>query len=163
MNKTTKLGLTPLILCSVNSYNYWPTKLSSIKKLLKAGACVNKTNNNGQNALKLCIAEPQRNEFHHQPRRRNTIKLLFAAGEKVDGTTVPKYGYGGDITKHVEIPQYIQQNDLELCLKHLCRMAIRNHLLKLNANTNLFCRIPGLMLPTLLKLYLLYDISLETS
>ena len=38
VNKTAKFGLTPLILCSVNSYNYWPTKLSSIKRLLKAGA-----------------------------------------------------------------------------------------------------------------------------
>ena len=51
--------------------------------------------------------------------------------------------------------------DLKLCLKHLCREAIRNHLLKVEPHTHLFGRIPQLGLPSLVNEYLLYDISLN--
>ena len=46
-------------------------------------------------------------------------------------------------------------------LYHICREAIRKHLLKLDPHENLFFRIPGLGLPSLLVKYLLFDESLD--
>ena len=47
-------------------------------------------------------------------------------------------------------------------LKHICREAIRKHLLKLDLNSNLFGRIPRLEgeIPFSLVHYLLYNMSL---
>ena len=48
-----------------------------------------------------------------------------------------------------------------LSLKHLCREAIRKHLLELDPHSHLFGRVPKLGLPTLLNEYLLYDVTFE--
>lgn len=65
------------------------------------------------------------------------VMLLFAAGEKYN------------------IP------DLSIFLKHLCRDAIRKHLIELDPHQHLFGRIPQLGLPSLLTRYLLYNVSLD--
>ena len=46
-------------------------------------------------------------------------------------------------------------------LKHLCREAIREHLLHLDQHENLFQRVPRLGLPALLQSYLLYWQTLD--
>ena len=47
-------------------------------------------------------------------------------------------------------------------LKHICREAIRTHLLRLNPRRHLFGRVPRLGLPASMTSYLLYNTSLAT-
>ena len=51
--------------------------------------------------------------------------------------------------------------DLRFNLKHLCREAIRKHLLLLDPHEHLFGRVPQLGLPKLLREYLLFRMSLS--
>ena len=77
--------------------------------------------------------------------------LLFAAGETIDGTTVERGDYYGNGKVQVPIPEFLLHQDLRFCLKHLCREAIRKHLILLDPHTHLFA----------LQEYLLYDMSLD--
>ena len=81
-----------------------------------------------------------------------TCKLLLAAGENTDATSdevhSALYSLG---------PREIGQ----LGLKHLCREAIRKHLLQMS-NVNLFVRVPLLGLPSLLTEYLLYNVECDS-
>ena len=70
-------------------------------------------------------------------------ELLFAAGQNIS----PRKG-----------TQKIYGN---CTLQNRCRMVIRSHLLQIDRQQNLFCRIPRLGLPSPLVGYLLYDISLD--
>ena len=76
--------------------------------------------------------------------------LLYAAGETLDGPI--------DAEK---LPDCLRFDDLQLMLKHICREAIRKHLLSLDPHTHLFYRIPRLGLPSSLNRYLLYNTSLD--
>ena len=73
--------------------------------------------------------------------------LLLAAGERITNATI-------------NIPEYLQPT---ITLEDMCRRAIRNHLIELDPKHNLFKRIPLLKLPNILRRYLLYNMSLETS
>ena len=75
------------------------------------------------------------------------VLLLYAAGETLEGT------------EEEEIPEKLK---FDLQLKHICREAIRKHLLKLDPHQHLFSRIPHLGLPESLNKYLLFYVSLET-
>ena len=58
------------------------------------------------------------------------------------------------------------ETGLEKCtitLKDMCRQTIRNRLIELDPKHHLFQRIPLLKLPNILRRYLLYNMSLETS
>ena len=55
---------------------------------------------------------------------------------------------------------YIYPLEEEMSLKHLCRKAIRKHLLKMSP-VNLFVQVPQLGLPTLLQEYLLFNVYLD--
>ena len=86
--------------------------------------------------------------------------VLFAAGEILDGTTLE----GKDLLGHdrkVHVPGYLLFDDLKFNLKHLCREAIRKHLLKLDPHIHLFIRVPELGLPKSLTEYVLYDQTLD--
>ena len=76
---------------------------------------------------------------------KEVILLLFAAGEKMDGSAL-------------NIPEYLKPT---LCLKDMCRRAIRNRLIELDSKHHLFDTIPQLKLPHSLTRYLLYSMSLE--
>ena len=78
-------------------------------------------------------------------RKEKLATLLFAAGEKMDRKITSR-----DRLTH-----------LEQSLKHLCREAIRNHLLSLDSHTHLFDRVPKLGLPKSLGAYALYNQSLD--
>ena len=106
----------------------------------------------GLNALMWC---KQHEELHKSHRkysndRINSFKkavrkrdlLLLAAGEKPEVKT--------------EV-----EPEVELNLKHLCRKAIREHLLDLDLHGNLFQRIPKLGLPSIINDYLLYNQTLD--
>ena len=77
----------------------------------------------------------------------NVVLTLAAGGEKIDETKVQN------------IPEYLKPK--ATCLKHLCREAIRKHLLNLDPHTHLYYRIPSLPLPSLITDYLLYNMSLD--
>ena len=82
----------------------------SVQLLLNSGSFINKTNKFGQNALAMHIAQCN-------PRSKQVAMLLFAGGEKLGNNK---------LLGHVGVPKYLQQPDV--CLKHLCREAIRAHL-----------------------------------
>ena len=79
-------------------------------------------------------------------------KLLFVAGETLDVAHLNK-------PKMKINPNF--RDRPEVNLKHLCRRAVRKHLLDLNPHIHLFHRIPQLELPFILTDYLLYNLSLS--
>lgn len=121
-----------------------------LKLLLTVGAHVNKTNVNGKNALQICIAQSN-------CEKREKCLLLFAAGEYID-RDADGFTFLGE--RHC-IPECIKETNQRFCLKHLCRETIRARLLYLDSHSHLFGRISELGQPSLLKRYLLYEISLE--
>ena len=109
-----------------------------IKTLLRAGAVVNST---VDNLLTPCL------DSNRKPRRKKELALLlFAAGEKFTKTLY----YGAE---YLRPPK-------RKALNHLCRKAIRKHLLEIN-NVNLFYKVPRLGLPPALSKYLLYEQSVN--
>ena len=58
---------------------------------------------------------------------RDIVRVLFAAGEKIDDP--------------VDVPDYLYLPS-QLCLKHLCREAMREYLLQMNPHKHLFNWIP---------------------
>ena len=114
----------------------------------------------GRNSLHICIAESV--YFSATRAQVNNLELwLYAAGETLHCSTVPKIHDATDVMKHVEIPEYFQELKERLDLKHLCREAIRKHLLDLDPQEHLFGRIPQLGLPSIVTEYLLYNCSLD--
>ena len=75
--------------------------------------------------------------------------LLYAAGETLEN--VPED----------EIPDCLKFEDSKLQLKHICREAIRKHLLDLDLHQHLFGRIPKLGLPSALNRCLLFNETLD--
>ena len=115
---------------------------SSANLFLKSGCFINKKNNTGRNALEKHVSNIT---FCYGPK---LMELLFAAGEIFEGD-IPK-GYGSFL-----------EDCKEISLKSICRGAVRNYLIKLNPNVNLFLRIPELGLPALITNYLLYNVSVN--
>ena len=130
--------------------------VNSARVLLGTGAKINVFNNKNINTLKRIIAENRPGVLI-----KDVCMLLFAAGETIDGTTVEQGDYYGNSKVQVPIPEFLLHEDLRFCLKHLCREAIRKHLLDLDPQTHLFGRVPRLGLPAVLQEYLLYDMSLN--
>ena len=145
MNTPDAHGNTALIMLSGNKTVSPAQQLQCITLLLKAGAHINRFNMFYQNAL-------DEHFTNCKPPRKEIAMLLFASGEMSELTA------GQD---DVEVPEYVVNSHLKLCLKHLCREAIRHHLIDLNSRLHLFSRIPELGLPPLLNEYLLYEQSLD--
>ena len=74
---------------------------------------------------------------------------LYAAGETLDGS------------EEAEIPKELKFEEEKLELKHICREAIRKHLLKLDLHSNLFGRVPRLGFPEAVNQYLLFNTNLD--
>ena len=115
-----------------------------IRILLKFGARINCKDELGRNALEFaCLGSATGNclqDFH---------MFLYATGEtfNIDQT----------------IPKYFTELKENLDLKHLCRDAIRKHLIDLDPHEHLFGRIPQLELPSTVTEYLLYDCSFDST
>ena len=118
--------------------------LICVIKLLKAGIQINKENEQSRNALELHLLR-QGMGFD-----KDIVEILYVAGEKIHPSKLA-----------LTIPGFLQLDELRLCLKHLCREAIRKHLIDIDPHEHLFGRIPRLGLPDSISSYLLYDISLE--
>ena len=124
-----------------------------IGRLLKAGAEINRIDPLGRNSLQFSIEGNQKNV--------KEIHMLYAAGETLDGPTVPVEDKRNGGVIHINIPEYFTELKENLNLKHLCREAIRKHLIDLDPHEHLFGRIPQLGLPSIVTEYLLFDCSLN--
>ena len=119
-----------------------PHYIKCVKRLLGARIHINQnTSIYNQNAIS---SSQHRRSFY-----RDTVVLLYAAGETLGGTIEEK------------IPVKLKFEEEKLELKHICREAIREHLLKLDWHANLFSRVPELGLPSIMTEYLLYNQSLD--
>ena len=117
-----------------------------IRLYLKAGVYINETEIYGNSALEQLINNlPKTSE--KEDAFEEAALLLLAAGERMTNVTV-------------NIPEYLQPT---LTLKDMCRRDIRNRLIAMDPKHNLFKRIPLLKLSNILRRYLLYNMSLETS
>ena len=115
-----------------------------IKCLLKANCCINKMM---AGVWSFNVFGPH--ILHGYPYNNNISMLLFAAGEKID------YSF------NQQAQNILKLEDPEIHLRHICREAIRKHLMELDPHQHLFGRIPQLGLPSALSRYLLYDQSLD--
>ena len=132
VNATDDRDYTALTTIGVTAFDYKTKEhFASAQKCLRAGAHVNKKNEDGETTLKL---------FKDSPLPKIFCQLLEAAGEGINDKET--------------------ESDTTGTLKHLCREKIRKHLLGISP-VNLFCRIPLLGLPSLLNRYILYDMSLD--
>ena len=169
VNATDLKGSSTLMV-AINNYKSNET----FDQLLKAGVDVNIMNNTGETALTLAAGRTDRyvvkelikancqinkssgkmvhaltqQEEDEYPIDKPIVKLLFAVGEIF-----------GDDEINEMAQSWLQLYENQMDLKYICREAIRRHLLHLDPNGNLFCRISELGLPEILKKYLLYDVS----
>ena len=125
--------------------------------LLRSGAKINVFNKNNHNALMAHINW----QYEVKNVGMEMNMLLFAAGETIDGTSIKRSSWLCSRDEYINVPNYLLNTELKLCLKHLCREAIREHLLYLDPHTHLFGRVPKLGLPKSLTEYLLYDQTLN--
>ena len=148
-------------------------RLDFVKLLLQAGAQVRIIYEVGCSTLQIYVIT------HLSPWRpkcdTEMIRLLHAAGERkerVSERTIYQLQsnrtwirtYLPDALKPEECTkiawEYLSDDDQSLCLKDICRRAIREHLLQMS-RVNLFVRVPHLGLPSLITDFLLYNVSLE--
>ena len=142
-----------------------------IRALLATEVHVNKVNNRGESAIQEWLSGYHLMElkslitkagsrFEETIKKRGedwdirrrgkefkVVKLLFAAGENIE--SAPK-----------KVKNKVNPQD-KPCLSHLCREAIREHLLELDLHENLFIRVPRLNLSEELQNFLLFNMSTD--
>ena len=166
VNTPDNRGMTPMMIAAMLSsrkldcyINRRINKILRFKKryieifcgLLRGGAHINYKDGSGKNALEIAISS-----YFSQNHKKKLFMLLYAAGETLDGATT-----AADGTSKITIPKFIEEMKDNLDLKHLCREAIRKHLIDVNPYENLFGRIPQLGLPSIVNNYLWYDCTLD--
>ena len=133
-----------MILCS-SKYKKSGAELfkpvKSVKHLLSVGAKINMADVNGLTGLNRYVKY-----LHNMDEERDIVRVLFAAGEKIDHPV--------DVSDYLHLPS-------QLCLKHLCREVIREHLLQMNPHKHLFNLISQIKLLSYITQYLLYYMSLN--
>ena len=149
-------------------------KDEALEQLTKAGADVNIVNKKGDTALTIAAADWSRkthivrhllkancriNKFSGM--KRNALMSHLKLDQPVYSGVTRPLSAAGEIADDSVFCSLLNWKDAKMPLKHICREAIRNHLLKLDPTSNLFGRIPRLGLPSLLNRYLLYDVNLE--
>ena len=100
-----------------------------------------------RHGLKINTSTKRKRFKFYDVTHKRTIGLLYAAGEE-EGRT------------YHTLPDYLPHPS-EMNLMNICRVMIRNHLLKLDLHTHLFDRVPRLGLPSLMSNYLLYEQTLD--
>ena len=164
MNATGPYRTTALL--EVVFVHYWVAKnenyykdveiFNCVQVLLKSGATVNQLSRSLVNALKLHLA-------YCDHISEKLAKLLYAAEETIDSTTVENTSEENLTLRTLEVPSYLLRSPFEdrQFPKIRCREAIRQHFLNLDHHKNLFLRIPQLNLPFLLRDFLLFFVSLN--
>ena len=153
-------GKTALMFASYHQviHNNVANHLECVKLLLRAGANVNICETFGHNPLTWHIVM-SKDRAGRLPPVKEIRMVLFVAGEQLCGTLDSKH-LADALDRKIPIPDYLLNEDLKLCLKHMCREAVRKHLLQIS-NLNLFCRIPGFSLPSHLRDYLMYFVAID--
>ena len=149
VNARDKTGDSALFMASTaGNYN-------CMKRLLKAGAHINKINiefgnSNGGNSRAV-----------GKTLSCDMLKLLYAAG--INGSDVNMLNRISELMDAAKITtQDLRQRTRQgMCLLSCCRLAIRQFLKDSNSTANLFIQMPKLGLPTILAEYLLFNISLD--
>ena len=158
VNKLDNRGCTALVLAAQEGHVY----IAHI--LINLGADVN-----------MVCGTTYRNALYEFVVKSNTkgVRLLLKSGANVNtdmffvrtlSTPILKDGVrellfaAGQNTSPRKDTQKIYGN---CTLQNRCRVVIRNHLLQIDRQQNLFCRIPRLGLPSPLVRYLLYDVCLD--
>ena len=152
VNLVSNRGHTALVIASLEGNVYMA------KHLLKANCRVNKITGMTQNALihHLKHMLPKFMDYgrphpkYRKPQNKDFSGLLFAAGEMLD-----------DEELNEMLQDVLHLKDEKMQLKHICREAIRKHLLDLDPHRHLFDRIPRLGLPEVMNQYLLHYASLD--
>ena len=88
---------------------------------------------------------------------KTMVLFMYAAGEIINVGSLENLKDSGKLSGL----DVLFEENLKFNLKHLCREAIRKHLLKLDPHTHLFGRVPRLGLPALITSYLLYNCTLD--
>ena len=153
-------GKTTLLFASFHQviHNNVENDLECVKLLLRAGGNVYICERFGHNSLTWHIVM-SKDRSGRLPPVKDVCMVLFAAGEQLIGTVDSKH-LTDALDQKMPIPDYLLNEDLKLCLKHMCREAMRKHLLQMS-NLNLFCRIPGFTFPPHLREYLMYYMSID--
>ena len=154
VNSSDSDGHTALMSVSMGTPPLWEDELyedevdclGCARILLQSGAKINIKTSISRNGLHFLLVVFPRGVDNY---RFDVCRILFAAGETLDGIADEKF------------PDCLKFDDVQLDLKHICREAIRKHLLELDPHTYLFGRVSQLGLPSLLIDYLLYDMSLD--
>ena len=157
VNSSDEYNNTPLIIVARNGISH---QVKKVALLLRSGANINMHNKSDFNALTGHI-DSQRNCVTKNVGMEMNM-LLFAAGEIIENSWLE---YVGDdqyiIGIEIHVPDYLLNTELKFCLKHLCREAIRKHLLHLDPHRHLFGRVPRIGHPSLVTEYLLYNQTLD--
>ena len=135
---------------ALRSFNSVGYVLKYAKLFLRAGVKMNITRY--RHNLYMSVRD---RHFQHPRKYRKLFKILFAAGEAVEPYQMQ--------CRHGGIPDnlcFLQHDDLNLSLMHLCREMIRKHLMQMS-QVNLFFRVPQLEIPLILHDYLLYEQTLD--
>ena len=140
MNLADPNGTTAMHLL-LQQWMHCPSTITCVKRFLAAGANVNMAHNVGT------FIDIFSSSYQIDQHVAKCIKLLFAAGDKI---TKPSYK-----------ARKVLNEAAEMNLSHLCREAIRKHLLEIDPHENLFVRVPRLGLPAALQSFLLYDQTLD--
>ena len=185
VNVADDSGETPLIIvASYPKYTDARKTIDCIKLLLKMGALVNYLSNKGINAIGGLL--PAR--LPHNEAKYEALKVLYAAGEMHENIIVDcndklivlpssnhhnpldsGFAYAKSIFRMTDdlLPsksatfKHDPNSQLDFCLKHFCREAVRKHLLQINMHENMFGVVPKLHLTSLMTEHLLYGVSLN--
>ena len=130
MNIIGDMGHTALVAAAMDGNLY------VVRRLLKANCHIGKTTGMKDNALisHLKYLYPRDNTFtnphppYRRPKNKDISRMLFAAGEMLEGDD------DHDIINDLAD---LELEEIKMQLKHICRKAIRQHLLHLDPNFNL--------------------------
>ena len=153
VNISTIDGWTPLMEASCKGYN------TCVRLLLDSGADVNIVDSYGYTALAYAASGID----------IKTTVLLLKAGTSVKNLNILQFSDG--YTRGIKTYELLEAAGAdvkpqgyrkpEINLKTLCINFIRHHLLTCNSDTNLFCTVPQLGLPSQLERILLFNVSLD--
>ena len=163
VNERNHLGNNAL-LCFLKYNEYSQRQLKCTKKLLRGGIHINiiDTYIKNKSALEMVLQYRNIQKQEDEENYRELVMLLYAAGEIVnDPVSLCHHSYQMSSYNMCDLLEGLNFEEEKLKLKHICREAIRKHLLKLDPHLNLFGRIPRLGLPNALNMYLLFNVSLE--